>query len=196
MEYILASKSPRRKELMSLISKDFLVISEDIDEKVSYILSPIEAVKDISYRKGVEIAKNHPNSVVISADTIVVFNNEIIGKPKDSNDAKKILQKLSNNTHEVITGYSIFYKDKRVTNTVTTLVTFNKLNENLIKEYIATNSPLDKAGAYGIQDSELFPIIKNIVGSYNNVVGFPVEEIILDIKKLIVWFVFSFLRKK
>lgn len=186
MEYILASKSPRRKELMSLISKDFLVISEDIDEKVSYILSPIEAVKDISYRKGVEIAKNHPNSVVISADTIVVFNNEIIGKPKDSNDAKKILQKLSNNTHEVITGYSIFYKDKRVTNTVTTLVTFNKLNENLIKEYIATNSPLDKAGAYGIQDSELFPIIKNIVGSYNNVVGFPVEEIILDIKKLIV----------
>lgn len=185
MEFILASKSPRRKELMKHISSSFSIKTKEIDEEISYSLSPIEAVKDISYRKGVEVAKENRNSIVISADTIVVINNQIIGKPKDKKDAKRILELLSNKTHQVITGYSLFYKDKSLTNTVITNVTFNKLSELLINEYIESGSPLDKAGAYGIQDNKKFPIVKEISGSYLNVIGFPVDEIKIDLGKLI-----------
>ena len=101
MRYILASKSPRRKDLMKSISSDFLIAIEDIDESISYKFDPISAVKDIAKRKGEAVYKSYPNDLVISADTIVVLEKEIIGKPKDKIDAKKILRKLSNKTHQV-----------------------------------------------------------------------------------------------
>lgn len=162
---------------MKEIAPSFQILTKDIDESISYVLSPKDAVKDISYRKGIEIAKENPKSIVISADTIVVINNQIIGKPVDEKDAQKILKTLSNKEHEVITGFSIFYDDKSITEVVTTKVQFEKLSDELINEYIKTKSPLDKAGAYGIQDNQKFKLIKKITGSYNNVVGFPVEEI-------------------
>lgn len=185
MRYVLASKSPRRKDLMKSISSDFLVATEDIDEESSYKLSPIEAVKDIAKRKGEAVYKSYPNDLVISADTIVVLNDKIIGKPIDENDAKRILKELSDKDHYVYTGYAIHYMKNTVIGVVTTTVSFNRLSDELIEEYVKSKSPLDKAGAYGIQDNEKFPIIKNIVGSYDNVVGFPVKEIKEDIDKLI-----------
>lgn len=185
MDYILASKSPRRKELMGIISPIFTIETCDIDESSSYTLSPKKAVKNIAFRKGEQIAKKHPHDLVISADTIVVYQNEIIGKPKDKSDAIKILEKLSGKHHYVYTGYAIFLNHKIVNKIVKTKVFFNKLDKNLINSYVESGSPLDKAGAYGIQDNNEFHLIKKITGNYNNVVGFPVEIIKKDINKLI-----------
>lgn len=184
MEFILASKSPRRKELMKDIVPSFLVETCTINEESSYKLGPEKAVKEISFRKGFPIANKHPNSVVISADTIVVLNNEIIGKPKNEEDAKTILKKLSGNIHQVITGYSIFYKETVMTKSTITNVCFEELTNNLIDEYVASKSPMDKAGAYGIQDNNKYHLIKKITGDYNNVVGFPVNDIKIELKRL------------
>lgn len=185
MRYILASKSPRRKELMKLISSVFDVAVEDINEESSYLLPPLEAVQDIAKRKGKAVDKLYPNDLVISADTIVVLDNEIIGKPKDEQDAKKILRLLSNKTHYVYTAYRVKYKDKEIINYVKSTVIFKELSDDLINKYVASGSPLDKAGAYGIQDNDDFPIIKNVIGSIDNVIGFPVKEIKEDINKII-----------
>ncbi len=180
--FILASKSPRRKELMKDICPSFSIVVSDIDESKSCYLPPLEAVIDIAYRKGEDIFKTCKNDVVISADTIVTIDNLIIGKPKDKNDAKRILKLLSGRTHHVITAYTIFSNERIIKNHVISEVTFEDLSDQLIKDYISSGSPMDKAGAYGIQDNEKFHIIKSIVGSYTNVVGFPVEEIKSDLK--------------
>ena len=187
MRYVLASKSPRRKDLMKFISSDFLIATEDIAEEISYSLPAVEeVVMDIAKRKGQEVYKSYPNDLVISADTIVVIDNEILGKPVDEKDAHRILRKLSGRTHYVYTGYAIHYKGKDIINFVKTEVLFNDLSDELIDKYIKTGSPMDKAGAYGAQDSDLcFPIIKNIIGSYDNVIGFPVKEIKESIEEII-----------
>lgn len=177
MKYVLASKSPRRQELMNLVSSDFVIAIEDIDEESSYKLSPIEAVKDIAKRKGEAVDKYYPRDLIISADTIVVLDNQIIGKPVDTEDAKRILRMLSGKTHYVHTGFRVKYLNKEVVSVVTSEVIFNKLDDKLIDAYVKSGSPLDKAGAYGIQDNNKFPIIKKVIGSIDNVVGFPVKEI-------------------
>ena len=182
---ILASASPRRKELFKQIVNDFKIITADIDEEKSYSLPPLQAVLDIAKRKGLEVYKNHPNDIVISADTIVVLDNQIIGKPKDKEDAKRILNALSNKTHQVITAYCIFNKEQMINKYVISEVTFNKLDNELINRYIESGSPLDKAGAYGIQDSNEFPIVSKVIGSVDNVIGFPVKEIKEDLEKII-----------
>lgn len=177
---ILASASPRRKQLMKRICNDYKIIVADIDEESSYYLSPLEATLDIARRKGEVVKKDHYDDLVISADTIVVIDGQIIGKPTDEKDAKRLLQLLSGRTHEVITAYCLFYKDKFIEHYVSSFVEFNELDEKLIDNYIATGSPLDKAGAYGYQDNDKFPIVKKIIGSVDNVIGFPVEEINKD----------------
>lgn len=185
MRYILASKSPRRKELMKYISSDFDIAVEDIDESSSYNLSPIEAVKDIAKRKGEAVDKLYPNDLIISADTIVVLDNQIIGKPIDEQDAKEMLKKLSGKVHYVYTGYRVKYLSKEIIDYVESKVEFNNLSDELINAYVKTGSPLDKAGGYGVQDNERFPIIHKVTGSINNVIGFPVEEIKEATKKVI-----------
>ncbi len=179
--FILASKSPRRKELMKDICPSFSIVISDIDESKSCHLPPLEAVIDIAYRKGEDVFKSHQNDIVISADTIVTIDNLIIGKPKDKEDAKRILKLLSGRTHHVITAYSIFSNEKVIQNHVISEVHFLELSDDLIDQYIASGSPMDKAGAYGIQDNEKFHIIDSIIGSYTNVVGFPVDEIKSDL---------------
>ena len=174
---VLASKSPRRQKLMHRICDDFIIDVSHIDESTSLNLSPIEAVKDIAKRKGQDIAKKHPNDIVISADTIVVIDNQILGKPKDKIDASRMLNLLSNKTHKVITAFCLIKENKFYEEYVISEVTFYKLNQELIDEYIATGSPMDKAGAYGAQDNNDFKIVKSIKGSQDNVIGFPVEEI-------------------
>ena len=177
---ILASASPRRQELIKQITSDFTIITADIDEDKSYVLSPLNAVLDIAKRKGEKIHADHYDDLVISADTIVVHKNKIIGKPTDAEDAKKILRELSGEMHEVITAYCLFKKDKLIEHYVISKVFFNKLSDELIDEYVKTGSPLDKAGAYGVQDNDKFPIVKEIQGSITNVIGFPVDEIKKD----------------
>ena len=183
---ILASGSPRRKELMKLVTNDFVIITADIDEEKSYNLSPLEAVLDIAKRKGLEVKKNHPDDTILSADTIVVLGNKIIGKPTDEDDAKKILRELSGKTHKVITAYCWFKKDQFIEKYVVSDVIFNDLSEDLIEKYVASKSPLDKAGAYGVQDNKEFRVVKEVIGSLDNVIGFPTKEIkesFLEIQK-------------
>lgn len=183
--YVLASSSPRRKQLLKEIIDDFIVVPSNFDESIFLSLSPEEAVKNISIGKGQEVHKRYPNDVVISADTIVVLNNKIIGKPKDKEDAIRILKELSDNTHTVITSYCLFYKDKFIQNEVISHVKMNKLPESLIIEYVNTGSPLDKAGAYGVQDNENYHLISKVDGSLTNVIGFPVDEIRNDLNKIL-----------
>ena len=180
---ILASASPRRRELMKEITSDFIVITSDINEESSYSLPPLEAVLDIAKRKGLKVKEEHPNDLILSADTIVVLDDEIITKPRDAEDAKAILEKLSGRIHKVITAYCLFKGDKFLENYVVSEVEFYKLNKFLIDRYVATGSPLDKAGAYGVQDNEEFSIVKNVTGSLTNVIGFPVDEIREDFNK-------------
>ena len=177
MKYVLASKSPRRQELMKLISSVFVVASEDINEESSYNLYPILAVEDIAKRKGEAVDKLYPEDLIISADTIVVLNNKIIGKPIDEIDAKRILKELSGKSHYVYTGFRIKYLNKEIVSHVASEVIFNELSDELIDKYVKSGSPLDKAGAYGVQDNDKFPIIKKVIGSIDNVIGFPVKEI-------------------
>jgi len=181
---VLASASPRRRELMKRITPSFEVATADINEEKSYNLPPLQAVLDIAKRKCLKVKDNYPDDIVITADTIVVLNDEIIHKPIDEIDAKNILNKLSDKTHQVITTYCINYKDRFIENYVVSNVTFNKLSEQLINEYVATGSPLDKAGAYGVQDGEKFPVVKKVNGSIDNVIGFPVDEIRKDLLEI------------
>ncbi len=177
--FILASNSPRRKELLSSIIKDFKVVVKEIDEsKFPY--------EQLSYFKAIEVADAYPDDIIISGDTVVILDNKILGKPKDKEDAYNTLKALSNRVHEVKTSYTIYSKNKHinVTRIVTSKVTFNDLSDEEIASYIAYGSCYDKAGSYGIQDNDKFHLIKEIEGSYNNIVGFPIEEIYLNLKKL------------
>ena len=181
---ILASGSPRRQERMKQIVDDFGIIVSDVDESVSKNLPPLEAVLEIAKRKGEAVFKSHPDDIVLSADTIVVLDNKIIGKPIDEKDAKKILRELSGRTHTVITAYCWFKGNQMIENHVVSEVTFHQFGDDFIDKYIATGSPLDKAGAYGVQDPESHQIIKEIKGSIDNVIGFPIKEIKEDYEKI------------
>ena len=182
--FILASQSPRRKMLMKRdIISDFKVVVSDVDEEVSPSLSPLEAVRTIAKRKGDKVSQLYPHDIVISADTIVVIDNQIIGKPIDEDDAKRILHLLNNRTHEVITAYCIYANNKFIEKHVISYVTFNNLDDEFIDRYIASGSPMDKAGAYGIQEEKQFPIVKSYEGSLNNIIGFPSEDIYETLKR-------------
>ena len=177
---ILASASPRRKRLMQEeISSCFNIIVPEIDESLSFkMFKDVRSiVKDIAKRKCLKIAKEHPEDLVIAADTVVVINQKIIGKPKDREDAYRILRMLSNKKHYVYTGYAIHQKDKLVIKATKSTVYFNDLSDKLIHSYIASGSPMDKAGAYGYQDNQDFALVKKITGSITNVIGFPAEDI-------------------
>lgn len=182
---ILASASPRRKQLMKDLFPSFNIIVPEIDESLSFkkYQDVKDIVRDIATRKCEKVSADHQKDLVIAADTVVVIDNEIIGKPKDEKDAYRMLKKLSNKTHFVYTGYAISKDNKMITGLVKAEVTFNDLTDEIINDYIATGSPLDKAGAYGYQDNKDFALVKKINGSYHNVIGFPTEEIDEDIKR-------------
>lgn len=173
--YILASKSPRRQELLKHIISDFKIIVSNVDEN-KIKASPYDLPLELSKAKAKAVFINYPNDVVIAADTVVIVNNEVLGKPINDEDAKRMLHLLSKKTHDVVTGFTIISKEKTISKSVLTKVTFNELSDELINTYVKSGSPKDKAGAYGIQDKN-FPLIKNIEGSYYNVVGLPLEEL-------------------
>ena len=173
---ILASQSPRRQQLMHSITDDFIVEVSHIDESSSLNMTPVNAVRDIAKRKGLDIHNKYPHDLVLSADTIVVIDNQIIGKPIDEEDAKRILKLLSGRTHHVLTAFYLIKDNKEYEEVVDSEVTFEELSDSLIDDYIKSGSPMDKAGAYGAQDNNDFKLIKKITGSWSNVIGFPVKK--------------------
>lgn len=175
----LASKSPRRKVLLKQLNLNFKVFSVDCDESLKKNETFIQAVKRLSLVKLEAAKKIHNDGIIITADTLVVLNNDIIGKPINKKDAYRILKKLSENTHKVYTGFSVYNSLKNITITdyEKTFVTFKKLSDEEIKNYIKTGSPLDKAGAYGIQDDFGVVFVKKINGCYNNVMGLPLFKV-------------------
>jgi septum formation protein len=176
---ILASKSPRRSELLEQAGLTFSVIPSDFDESTVALSDPNSYVTTLAESKALDISAKHPGAWVIGADTIVLIDHKILGKPGSSKEAQNMLERLSDKTHQVLTGYCICCEKKNrvFSETVKTDVRFKKLADAEIKWYIQTGEPFDKAGAYAIQGIGTF-LVKSIIGSYTNVVGLPVCEVI------------------
>ncbi|MFZ0484015.1 MAG: Maf family protein [Desulfobacterales bacterium] len=176
---ILASKSPRRRYLLEQAGLKFSVIPSNIDETRIPLSSPETYVRILSESKADDISKKYPEKWVIGADTIVLNNGNILGKPESRDDARTMLKQLSGQTHQVLTGYAICCKAKNrmFSETVKTDVLFKHLTHEEIEWYIHTKEPFDKAGSYAIQGLGTF-LVKSVHGSYTNVVGLPVCEVI------------------
>jgi septum formation protein len=177
--FILASKSPRRQYLLKQAGLDFLVIPSRLDENKMAKNAPEEYVIKLAEAKAEDVAQKYPESWVIGADTIVVIGDAILGKPRSKDDARNMLLRLSGQTHQVYTGFAVCCKaEKRLfSQVVKTDVLFKELSDQEIQWYIHTPEPFDKAGAYAIQGMGTF-LVRSIHGSYTNVVGLPVCEVI------------------
>jgi septum formation protein len=175
---ILASASPRRAELLRLLELDFKVLPSDAREVSHEHLSPLEVCQLNAHRKARAVAKKIPDALVLGADTLVFLENEIFGKPRGFKDAEKMLGLLQGRTHQVVTGVCLMHlrSHRERIFAVSTDVLFHPLNKRQIRDYLEKTHPLDKAGAYAIQDAgEL--IISEISGSFSNVVGLPIEQL-------------------
>lgn len=172
MKIVLASKSPRRRELLSLMGLDFTVITADIDESINPHCAIEDEVARLSYEKACAVSVA-ADDVVISADTVVVYGDEVMGKPENEQDAKRMLTLLSGNTHRVLSGITVKKGKKAISRTVTAFVSFRDLSEDEIERYIASGEPMDKAGAYGIQ-GKASVFVSRIEGDYFSIVGLPV----------------------
>ena len=181
MKWILASASPRRRELLTQVGLTFEVMVSDADENIEESLSPDELVKRLSLIKAAAVKEElsakgaDGDSAIIGADTVVFHKGEILGKPKDEEDAFRMLKSLSGDTHSVYTGVTILLGDETITFANETKVVFDTISDEEIKRYIASKEPMDKAGAYGIQGLG-GAFVTSIEGEYANVVGFPIGE--------------------
>ena len=176
--FILASGSPRRKQLLKKIIPDFKVISSDAEELKSHSGGPLTLVQENAKKKAIPVAANNPSCWVLGADTLVFYQKEILGKPKDLDEAVEMLTFLSGKTHEVATGVSLQCNELNIVKTFseTSSVTFKPISKKEIRLYFKEVNPLDKAGAYAIQTNADM-IIDRFVGSYSNVVGLPLESL-------------------
>ena len=185
-EIILASNSPRRKDFFNLFKFPFKIKTFDVEETYPSNLKEADIARYIAGLKSNPFKKIiNKNQIVISADTIVWHENKCLGKPKSLDDAKQMLKSLSGKTHKVITAVGFLTFNNYYCIDVTTEVTFEKLNNSIIDDYLLNALPLDKAGSYAIQESISLLGISKINGSYTNVVGLPVTEVLNEIKKLI-----------
>lgn len=175
---ILASASPRRAELLRRVQPDFQIIPSDATEIVDGELSPQEICQLNAHRKARAVAKRIPDALVLGADTLVFLEGEVMGKPRDLADARRMLARLQGRTHQVVTGVSLMHLrgHRERLFAVGTDVTFRALDESQINDYLSKMNPLDKAGAYAIQEHGNM-IVAEISGSFSNVVGLPVERL-------------------
>lgn len=193
MNIILASGSPRRKEILENMNLKFDIIKSSIEEIMIENEKPEDLVKRLSYEKAYDVAKKNKDSMVIGSDTVVVLEGDILGKPKDKNEAFNMLKNMSGKEHEVITGISIICleQNKEIKEFCTSKVKFKDLSDEEIKSYIETGEYKDKAGSYGIQGIGAL-LVEYIKGDYFNIVGFPIsyvseifkEEFGLDLFKI------------
>ena len=186
-QIILASSSPRRKFFFEKMQLNFIVKVIPVKEKYPPGLNGIETARHIAHKKSEAFfEKIKKNQLVITADTIVWHKNKPLGKPSNSIEAKIMLKKLSNSSHEVITAVCFLTKEKiEIIHEVST-VTFGQVSENEINDYIETGSPFDKAGSYGIQDPFGIRNIVSINGSYTNIIGLPAAQVLKKIKEIII----------
>ena len=179
MQLILGSASPRRKEILRKIDLVFDIIPSAVDEDYANGLKPPQMAEYWAVEKARNVSLLHPAMTVIGADTIVVLNGEILGKPADADDAKRMLTSLSGKSHTVYTGVAVRCDSMSAEESFVsaTEVTFYNLREKAIDSYITSGDPMDKAGAYGIQDASAC-FVEKIDGCYNNVVGFPLAQFV------------------
>lgn len=171
MKLVLASKSPRRKEILQMVTNDFIVRTQNADESYEKN-TPLCRVPQILATRKAEATPIYENEIIIGCDTVVVYENNLLGKPKTKEEAIDMLRLLSGTTHMVISGICLRTKDKSYSDSVTTYVTFRELEENEIISYVEDYCPTDKAGAYGIQE-RAGAFVSKIDGDFYNVVGLP-----------------------
>ena len=182
MNIILASTSPRRTQILTIAKINHQVVPSKCEERMDKNLEPYKVVESLSYQKAKDVAKNYPNNIIIGADTVVVIDNQILGKPKSEKEAIAMLEKLSGKTHEVITGITIILNDKVKTFHDVTAVEIAKLSKQDIDKYLKEENVYDKAGSYGIQGAFCKYIIK-MIGDYYNVMGFPIAKVYKELKE-------------
>ena len=176
---VLASQSPRRRSLLSRLGLSFSTQPSDVDEHIPEGTEPANAVERLALRKADAVAPHHPDALTLAADTIVVLDAEILEKPTDEADASAMLRRLSGRTHTVYTGLALIHpaSERAVHTHEATAVTFAKMSDDEIAAYVRTGSPLDKAGAYGIQDDLGALFVSRVEGDYYNVVGLPLHRL-------------------
>lgn len=183
IKFVLASQSPRRAELLKYITPEFEILPSDCDETVPDGVPADEVPQILAVRKALHVRELRPDALVIGCDTVVIIDGVILGKPHDAQDAKRMLRLLSGRTHTVVSGVCICLGSKTLSFTQNTLVSFYDMSDEEIDSYVQECSPLDKAGAYGIQDrGGLF--VKHIDGDFYNIVGLPIARLSREIKKL------------
>ncbi len=180
---ILASKSPRRRQLLEMMNLEFTCEPADIVENIPEGTAPGEAVKLLAHQKAAAVAGKHPSDMILGSDTIVTIDGQILGKPKDEAEAAVMLRTLSGRKHIVYTGVSLISPAGEDTFATETVVEFYPLTEGEIADYIATGDPMDKAGAYGIQGPGCV-LVKGIDGDYFSVMGLPIAEVVRRLKAL------------
>ncbi len=180
---ILASTSPRRKEILENIGLDFDVVANGYEEDMTLDMPPKKLAEHLSKGKAKDVARDYKNNIIIAADTFISLNGHLLGKPQDENEAQKTLQMISNQTIDVITGYTIIdtQTDKIITKSVVTQVVMKEITGSEIVAYTQTGEPMDKAGAFGIQGKGAL-LIKEIHGDYSNVKGLPLFSLAKSLK--------------
>lgn len=185
-QVILASASPRRQSLLKLVVPDFSVYPADIDERLPVGIQACDAAEHLAKQKAAAVAADYPDSIVIGCDTVVVIGDQILGKPTDPEDCRRMMHLLSGKTHQVYTGVALQQGDRRRSFTVCTDVRFYALSDGEIDRYIATGEPFDKAGGYGIQGLGAL-LIEEICGDYYNVVGLPISRLLRELADFSEW---------
>ncbi len=182
-KFILASNSPRRQELLKLVTEDFEVITSNVDEIIDDDIPFEEAVMELAFQKASGVFQNYKDRIVLGFDTLVLIDNELLGKPKDKEEAKSMLRKLSGKTHFVITGCALISKARSTSFYEKTRVNFNPLTEEEINTYVESLEPMDKAGAYAIQGKGS-KYIHSVVGDFFTVMGLPIARLYQELKQL------------
>ena len=180
--FILASQSPRRRGLLAMLGLEFEIFTADIDETMDPALSAEQAVAAVCERKARAVGEGHPGRLIVAADTIVVVDETILGKPHCEDEARQMLHSLSGRSHTVMTGFCLWRDGACETHVETTKLWFRDLSDGEIDAYVATGSPMDKAGAYGIQDQAAV-FVQRLEGDYYNVMGLPLCALTQALRK-------------
>ncbi len=184
-DFVLASQSPRRRKLLRQMGIPFFCIPANVDETAEPAHKPRRLVENLALKKASSVVGRKPGALILGADTVVAYRGLILGKPSGAIEAAAMLRQLNGTTHTVYTGIALIHSDsnRKVTDVESTDVTFGRMTETEISNYVKTGSPLDKAGAYGIQDDMGAMFIQRINGDYYNVVGLPIRRLYVLLKK-------------
>ncbi len=184
-DFVLASQSPRRRKLLRQMGIPFFCIPANVDETAEPAHKPRRLVENLALKKATSVVGRKPGALILGADTVVAYRGLILGKPSGAIEAAAMLRQLNGTTHTVYTGIALIHPDsnRKVTDVESTDVTFGRMTETEISNYVKTGSPLDKAGAYGIQDDMGAMYIQRINGDYYNVVGLPIRRLYILLTK-------------